>query len=97
MNARPARGIALGAMSVMLALPMHPARSRDAFGDQYRLVGAGPASVAAVSASPGYEVYAVAGGGQPAGISASANLSVLAGGTSNQLPTARIFRNGMEP
>ena len=85
-------GLAVGS----LGWPMRAAVSSDAYGDQYRLVGSGPASVAAVSESSVYQVYAVAGGGQPIGISASTNASVVAGGTSNQLPTARIFRSGLE-
>ena len=93
MNTRALSRIAAAAS---LCLPMHDAVPRDAYSDQYRLVGAGPASVAAVSSSAVYEVYAVAGGGQAAGVSASTNLSVVAGGTSNLLPTARIFRSGLE-
>jgi hypothetical protein len=96
-SARAHGGLLAVAGLAALFVPLQAARSRDAFGDQYRLVGAAPASVSAVSTSPTYAVYAVAGSGQPVGISASANASVVAGGTSNQLPTARIFRNGMEP
>jgi hypothetical protein len=54
------------------------------------------ASVSAVSASPVYKVYAVAGGGQPVRISASPIASVVAGRASKQLPNACIFRNGWE-
>jgi hypothetical protein len=89
------RAVVLASLASMAFGP-RSASSTDAYGDQYRLVGSGPASVAAVSESSVYQVYAVAGGGQPIGISASTNASVVAGGTSNQLPTARIFRSGLE-
>jgi hypothetical protein len=90
-----ARAILL-ASGASLALASGDAGSADAYGGQYRLVGPGPASVSAVAASPAYRVYVVGGAGQPVGISASTNNSVVTGGASNLLPTARIFRSGME-
>lgn len=71
--------------------------SSESASQSYRLIGAAPASLAATASSPAYSVYVVGGAGQAVGISASANTSVNAGGASNLLPTARIFRNGMEP
>ena len=62
----------------------------------YRLIGAGTASVTGVASSPVHELAIVGGGGTPVGISASTNVSVVAGGTSTQLPTDRMFRDGME-
>lgn len=72
------------------------AQSTDAYSAQHRLVGSAPASVSAVASSAAYQVYVVGGSGQPVGISASANASLVAGGTSNQLPTERIFLGDFE-
>lgn len=82
-------------MTALVLLPGE-AGSTDAYSPLYRLVGSGPASVSAVAQSPVYQIYVVGGSGQATGIAASANASVVSGGTSNQLPTARIFRSGME-
>ncbi len=62
----------------------------------YRLIGATAASVAATPASPQYRVQLAGGSGGAIGIAASANSSVVAGPTSTQLPTDRIFRAGLE-
>lgn len=70
--------------------------SRESASVHYRLIAPAPASVAAVTQSPVYTAYVVGGSGQPAGISASPGHSVVIGGASNQLPTDRIFRDGME-
>ena len=72
------------------------AGSTDAYSPQYRLIASGTASVSAVTGSPAYEAYMVGGAGQPVGISASSGASVVIGGTSNLLPTARIFRDDLE-
>lgn len=63
---------------------------------QYRLVGPAPASSASTATSPIRRLRWVGGSGQAVGIAASANASTASGGASQQLPTNRIFRNGME-
>jgi hypothetical protein len=62
----------------------------------FRLIGSAPASTSAISVSPVYQLYVVGGSGQPVGISVSTNNSVVTGGTSNQLPTDRMFMDGLE-
>jgi len=64
--------------------------------NQFRLIGSGPASVAASAASPLHQAQLAGGSGAPVGISASPNASVVAGPTSQELPTARIFRDNFE-
>lgn len=81
---------------LMLAGVPDRAHSTDTQSARYRLVGAGNASVSAQAASPAYRVYLVGGAGEPTGIAASPDFSVVSGGTSNALPTSRIFRSGME-
>lgn len=85
----------VAALALALALP-DLAHSNDPRSGQYRLIGAAPASVSAKSQSPAYRVLIVGGSGQAVGISASPNTSVVAGGASTRLPTARIFRDGLE-
>jgi len=80
-----------------LALIGSDAESGDASSAQHRLVGSSPASVSATTGSTAYGLYVVGGSGQPVGISASANATVVAGGNSTQLPTDRIFRGEFEP
>lgn len=63
---------------------------------QFRLVGATPASTAGRSTSATNRLDLVGGNGQAIGLSASPTVSVNSGGASLQLPTNRIFRNGME-
>lgn len=82
--------------AALLALLPGEAGSADAHSPRYRLIASGPASVSATAQSPVYAVHVVGGTGQPVGISASPGHSVVVGGTSNQLPTARIFRDGLE-
>jgi len=62
----------------------------------YRLVGSGPASVAASATSMFHQAQIAGGSGAPVGIAASANISVVAGPVSQQLPTERVFRDGLE-
>ena len=64
--------------------------------NQYRIVGSGPASVAASTASPVFLAQFAGGSGAPVGISASTNSSAVAGPVSAELPTARIFRGNFE-
>jgi len=64
---------------------------------QHRLIGSGPASVAASTASPIHQAQLAGGSGAPVGISASPNTSVVAGPVSQELPTARIFRDDFGP
>ena len=96
MNAR--HGLRVCMLVIAMACTGMPERSlaREAASAHYRLIAPTPASVAATTQSPVYTAYVVGGSGQPAGISASPGHSVVIGGTSNQLPTARIFRDGME-
>ena len=63
---------------------------------QYRLVGPAPASTASVSTSPLQRLRWIGGSGQPVGIAASLTASTNSGGASLQLPTHRIFRDGLE-
>ena len=81
---------------ILLAMLPESSSSSDPSSQQFRLVGPGPASVAAVAQSPTYQAYVVGGGGQAVGISASQTYTNVAGGTSTQLPTDRIFRNEFE-
>lgn len=68
----------------------------DAVSSNYRLVAPAPASTAAHASSPAYQLLVIGGSGEPVGISASTNASVVAGGTSAQLPTDRILAAGFE-
>lgn len=77
---------------LLLAIPSLVVSSEPSSA-QFRLIGSGPASVAATAASPLYQAQLAGGSGAPVGISASANTSVVAGPTSQELPTARIFRD----
>ena len=88
-----ARALLFAALAMLVA---SAARSNDARSANYRLVGSAPASTSSVAASPAYSLYVVGGSGEPVGISASMNASVVTGGTSNQLPTDRIFGDGVE-
>jgi hypothetical protein len=63
---------------------------------RYRLVGPAPASTASLSASPLQRLRWIGGSGQPVGMAASPNASTNSGGASLQLPTHRIFRDGLE-
>ena len=49
-----------------------------------------------VTASPLQRLRWIGGSGQPVGIAASPNASTNSGGSSLQLPTNRIFRDGLE-
>jgi hypothetical protein len=84
---------AIALLALLLPAAASPADSRSA---NYRLVGAAPASTSAVASSPAYSLYVVGGSGEAVGIASSANTSVVAGGTSNALPTDRIFGDGLE-
>ncbi len=84
------------ALAALLALSPGHAGSTDAYSTRFRLIAPSPASTSAVAQSPVYRVYLVGGSGQAVGLSASSGASVNAGGASNQLPSARIFRNGLE-
>ena len=86
--------IALLALLALLA--PSPASPSDARSANYRLVGSAPASTSAVATSPVYSLYVVGGSGEAVGISASANASVVTGGTSNALPTDRVFVDGFD-
>ena len=80
-----------------LALLLPPsASSIDAQSGGYRLVGSAPASTSSVASSPVYALYVVGGSGEAVGISASANVTVVSGGTSNTLPTDRMFGDGFD-
>jgi len=91
----PLSAIALALTTLLLAFAQDHARA-EAVSANYRLIGSAPAGTAAVATSPQYRIYLVGAGGEPVGISASPNTSVNAGGTSNQLPTDRLFRDGAE-
>lgn len=77
---------------LLLAIPSLVVSSEPS-SSQFRLIGSGPASVAAAAASPLYQAQLAGGSGAPVGISVSDNTSVVAGPTSQELPTARIFRD----
>jgi hypothetical protein len=62
----------------------------------YRLVGSGPASVAASATSALHQAQIAGGSGAPVGIAASSNTSVVAGPVSLELPTDRMFRGTFE-
>lgn len=62
----------------------------------YRLIGSGPASVAATATSPLYRAQLAGGSGAAVGIAASPNSSVVAGPLSQELPTDRILRSSFE-
>ena len=81
--------------ALLLLAPGH-ASSDDARSANYRLVGSAPASISSVATSPTYSLYVVGGSGEAVGISASANASVVTGGTSNGLPTDRVFGDGFD-
>lgn len=80
-------------LPLALAAPLLWAGSAS---NNYRLIASSPASTAGAEASPLYQAFLVGGSGQPVGISASANTSVNAGGTSTQLPTDRVFAGQFE-
>jgi hypothetical protein len=63
---------------------------------QFRLIGSGPASVAASAASTLYQAQLAGGSGAPVGIAASSNSSIVAGPISAELPTERVFRDNFE-
>lgn len=67
-----------------------------AAGNQFRLIGSGPASVAASAASMLHQAQIAGGSGAVVGISASSNSSVVAGPVSAELPTERIFSGGFD-
>ena len=71
-------------------------RETGAAASQYRLIGSGPASVAASATSMFHQAQLAGGSGAAVGIAASANISVVAGPVSQQLPTERVFRDGLE-
>lgn len=85
------RGFAIGLVVVSAA-----AAATEPSSPQYRLVGPAPASTASTAASPIRSLRWVGGSGQAVGIAVSTNASTVSGGASQQLPTTRIFRNGME-
>jgi len=93
---RATRGLALGLVLGSLSSFGSAAFATEASSPQYRLVGPAPASTASVTASPLQRLRWVGGSGQPIGIAVSPNASANSGGSSLQLPTNRIFRNGME-
>ncbi len=70
-----------------LALP------NGASGNHYRMVGSGPASVAARPLSTSYQSHLAGGSGAVIGIAASASASTVSGPLSARLPTERIFRD----
>lgn len=81
----------------LLALLTLPAVMRaDTGSANFRLIAPAPASTAGVGTSPAHRVYIVGGSGQATGLSASPIYSVNAGGTSTQLPTDRLFEDGVE-
>jgi hypothetical protein len=82
-------GLTLSAASALGA-------SNRVAGTQFRLIGSGPASVAASVASTLYQAQLAGGSGAPVGISASSNGSVVAGPVSAELPTERLFSGSFE-
>ncbi len=87
------RSIFGGSLTLLLASPIGATETGS---PQYRLVGPAPASTATRTASPMQQLRWIGGSGQAVGIAASANASAVSGGASQQLPTNRIFRNGLE-
>ena len=67
----------------------------DARGAHYRVIAAGPASVAGTATSSGHQVYVVGGSGAAVGIAASDNTSIVAGNSTIE-PPERIFRSDFE-
>lgn len=53
-------------------------------------------SVAGTTSSPVHQAQIAGGSGSPVGISASPTTSVVVGPTSAELPTDRVFRDGLE-
>ncbi len=97
MNPRCAiRALALGLTIGALSSVGSAAFATETGSPQYRLVGPAPASTASVTASPLQRLRWIGGSGQPVGIAASPNASTNSGGSSLQLPTNRIFRDGRE-
>jgi hypothetical protein len=88
--------LSAGLALALLAAPAWVSSGEPASG-QFRLLGSGPASVAAETASPGHQASIVGGSGAPVGISASPNTSVVAGPATPPQPTERLFRSGFEP
>ena len=88
-----ARVAVVAALALLAPVPASP---NDARSTNYRLVGSAPASTSSVATSPVYSLYVVGGSGEAVGISASANVSVVTGGTSNSLPTDRLFGDGFD-
>ena len=83
-------------LAALALLAPGPASPTDASSANYRLVGSAPASTSSIASSPVYSLYVVGGSGEAVGISASANASVVTGGTSNTLPTDRVFVDGFD-
>lgn len=79
-----------------LLLVLTPAVAQNAGSQNHRLVGGTPASVAAAAATPIARVLIAGGSGAPTGLSASTNASVNGGPQSTQLPTDRLFDDGLE-
>ena len=82
--------------SVMLLSAPVVGGSVEPSSNLYRLVGSGPASVAASASSMLYTVQLAGGSGAVVGIAASPNASVVAGPVSVELPTVRIFGDNFE-
>jgi hypothetical protein len=79
----------------LLTMP-NLASSGEPRSDQFRLLGATPASVSARAASPLYHAQLAGGSGAAVGIAASPLASVVAGPISQELPTVRLFRGTFE-
>lgn len=82
--------------AIVLLMLSAAAAATESSSPQYRLVGPAPASTASTVASPIRSLRWVGGSGQAVGIAVSTNASAVSGGASQQLPTNRIFRDGME-
>lgn len=80
-------------MLVVMVLPVH---AGELTSERFRMVSPIAASIAASTASPVYQAQIAGGSGSPVGIAASPNTSVVAGPTSTELPTDRVFRDGLE-
>jgi len=91
-----ARILAALICSVLAPAAMAVGATTEPSSNLYRLVGSGPASVAASVASALYQAQLAGGSGGVVGISASPNASVVAGPVSAELPTERIFRDRFE-